>query len=102
MRHHHFREKEVTYYEGSIRSESLIRPRGYYGQEFSNGGVQESRQDPQMVDCRPDDTMLLVSADEDAMGDGADGEEEENDFNSLDAEGEEELLDKFMKKHYYR
>lgn len=101
MRHHHFREKEATYFDGSIRTESLNRPRSYYGQEFANGGVQESRQDPQVVvvDCRPDDTLLLVSGED---GDG----EEENDFNSLDAENEddeeEQLLDKFMKKHYYR
>lgn len=97
MRHHHFREKEATYFDGSLRTESLNRPRYYYGQELVNGGVQESRQDPQVVDCRPDDTLLLVSGD---VGEG-DGEEE-NDFNSLDAEDEEELLDKFMKKHYYR
>lgn len=96
MRHHHFREKEATYFDGSLRTESLNRPRAYYGQEFMNGGVQESRQDPQVVDCRPEDTLLLVS--EDAMQD-----EEENDFTSLDVEDEEEeLLDKFMKKHYYR
>lgn len=96
MRHHHFREKEATYFDGSLRTESLNRPRSYYGQEFMNGGVQESRQDPQVVDCRPEDTLLLVS--EDAMQDG-----EENDFTSLDVEDEEEeLLDKFMKKHYYR
>lgn len=96
MRHHHFREKEATYFDGSLRTESLNRPRSYYGQEFMNGGVQESRQDPQVVDCRPEDTLLLVS--EEGMQD-----KEENDFTSLDVEDEEEeLLDKFMKKHYYR
>lgn len=97
MRHHHFREKEATYYDGSIRPESLNRPRGYYGQEFINGGVQESRQDPQIVDCRPDDSLLMVG------DDSEDGEVDENDFNALDGEeDEEELLNKFMKKHYYR
>lgn len=99
MRHHHFREKEATYFDGSLRTESLNRPRSYYGQEFVNGGVQESRQDPQVVvDCRPDDTLLLVSGEEEV----GDEQEEENDFNSLDAENEEELLERFMKKHYYR
>lgn len=98
MRHHHFREKEASYFDGSLKIEALNRPRAYYGQEFLNGGVQESRQDPQVVDCRPDDTLLLVSSDAgDEMTD-----DEENDFISLDAEDEEELLDKFMKKHYYR
>lgn len=96
MRHHHFREKEATYYDGSIRAESPIRPRGYYGQEFVNGGVQESRQDPQVVDCRPDETLLVIDEDGVALA------EEENDFNTLDAEDEAELLDRFIKKHYYR
>ena len=100
MRHHHFREKEASYFEGNLKVESLNRPRGYYGQEFLNEGVQESRQDPQVVDCRPDDTLLLVSGDvEDG---GAAAEEEEGDFNSLGADEEEALLDRFMKKHYYR
>lgn len=95
MRHHHFREMEQTYYSGSIRAESLIRPRGYYRQELVNEGVQESRQSPEMVDCRPGETLLVI--DEDNMA-----PEEGNDFTALDADDEEELLDKFIKKHYYR
>lgn len=102
MRHHHFREKEATHYDGAIRAESLVRPRGFYGQEMINSGVQESRQDPKIVDCRPEDTLLLVS-DEAADGELGGDDTDENDFSAVDdEEAEEEVLQKFMKKHYFR
>lgn len=116
MAHHHFREKESTFFDGPIRPESFTRPRGYFGQQFVNsaealgGGARESRQDPQIVDCLPDESMLLLA--DDGVTGGSLGNDDD-DFGALaDGEGgggggvlneeEEELIQRFMRKHYFR
>lgn len=90
MMHHHFKEKETHYYDGSVRAESLIRPQNHYANDLING-VQESRQESYGLECTPDPTQLG-------------GEEEDSDEDSVmvDDETENELLDRIITKHYYR
>lgn len=114
MRHHHFRERDPSYYAGecvkcpinihaepmfnqsdsyplqfagAVRAESFTRPKLLYPADPVNS-VQESRQENYNPECTPDPTLG------EALQDTED--------TTLSAEDEEELLQKLATRHYYR
>ncbi|XP_055705569.1 neuroligin-1-like isoform X1 [Phlebotomus papatasi] len=86
MRHHHFRERDPSYYAGAVRAESFTRPKLLYPADPVNS-VQESRQENYNPECTPDPTLG------EALQDTED--------TTLSAEDEEELLQKLATRHYY-